>query len=72
MTLQNTKTLKKQVAPFEKSTTKESIWQIINTVVPFIALWYLAYISLSVSYWLALSSHCASCRIFDKNFHYIS
>lgn len=54
MTLQNTKTLKKQVAPFEKSTTKESVWQIINTVVPFIALWYLAYLSLSVSYWLAL------------------
>ena len=54
MTIQNTKTLKKQVAPFEQSTTKESIWQIINTVVPFIALWYLAYLSLSVSYWLAL------------------
>ncbi|MTT32359.1 fatty acid desaturase [Terrilactibacillus sp. BCM23-1] len=54
MTLQNTKTLRKQVAPFEKSTTKESIWQLINTVVPFITLCYLAYISLSVSYWVAL------------------
>ncbi|MDR6999794.1 fatty acid desaturase [Neobacillus niacini] len=54
MTLENTKNLKKQVAPFEKSTTKESVWQLINTVVPFILLWYLAYMSLSVSYWLAL------------------
>lgn len=54
MTLQNTKTLRKQIAPFEKSTTKESVWQIINTLVPFITLWYLAYISLSVSYWLAI------------------
>ncbi|HDR7646413.1 fatty acid desaturase [Bacillus mycoides] len=54
MTLQNTKNLKKQVAPFEKSTAKKSVWQIINTVVPFIILWYLAYKSLSVSYWLAL------------------
>jgi len=53
MTLQDTKNLKKQVAPFEKSTTKESIFQIINTVVPFIILWYLSYLSLSVSYWLA-------------------
>jgi omega-6 fatty acid desaturase (delta-12 desaturase) len=53
MTLQNTKNLKKQMAPFEKSTTKESVWQMINTVVPFIILWYLAYLSLSVSYWLA-------------------
>ncbi|MED1013535.1 fatty acid desaturase, partial [Bacillus mycoides] len=48
------KNLKKQVAPFEKSTAKKSVWQIINTVVPFIILWYLAYKSLSVSYWLAL------------------
>ncbi|EEL87302.1 fatty acid desaturase [Bacillus nitratireducens] len=54
MNLQNTKNLKKQVAPFEKSTAKKSIWQIINTVVPFIILWYLAYKSLSVSYWLTL------------------
>ena len=54
MTLQDTKNLKKQITPFEKSTAKESVWQIINTVVPFIILWYLAYLSLSVSYWLAL------------------
>jgi acyl-lipid omega-6 desaturase (Delta-12 desaturase) len=50
----NLKTLKKQVAPFENGTTKESIWQLINTVIPFIILWILAYQSLSVSYWLAL------------------
>lgn len=54
MTIQNTKNLRKQIAPFEQSTTKESIWQIINTLGPFIILWYLAYISLSVSYWLTL------------------
>ncbi|MBT2649811.1 fatty acid desaturase [Bacillus sp. ISL-34] len=54
MSLQNTKNLRKQIAPFEQSTTKQSIWQIINTLGPFIILWYLAYISLSVSYWLAL------------------
>jgi acyl-lipid omega-6 desaturase (Delta-12 desaturase) len=51
---ENTKNLRKQVAPFEKSTTKQSIWQIVNTVGPFILLWLLAYQSLSVSYWLAL------------------
>jgi acyl-lipid omega-6 desaturase (Delta-12 desaturase) len=50
----NIKTLKKEVAPFEKSTTKESVWQIINTLGPFFLLWFLAYQSLSVSYWLAL------------------
>ncbi|HDR4423547.1 TPA: fatty acid desaturase [Bacillus cereus] len=54
MTLENTKNLKKQVAPYEKSAIKKSVWQLINTVVPFIILWYLAYKSLSVSYFLAL------------------
>ncbi|WP_270394002.1 fatty acid desaturase [Bacillus paranthracis] len=33
---------------------KKSVWQLINTVVPFVVLWYLAYKSLSVSYLLAL------------------
>ncbi|MGM0852907.1 MAG: fatty acid desaturase [Bacillota bacterium] len=50
----NIKTLKKEVAPYEKSTTKESVWQIINTLGPFFLLWFLAYQSLSISYWLAL------------------
>ncbi|NMH69318.1 fatty acid desaturase [Bacillus sp. RO3] len=50
----NIKTLKKEVAPYEKSTTKESVWQIINTIGPFFLLWFLAYQSLSLSYWLAL------------------
>ncbi|WP_223702524.1 fatty acid desaturase [Sutcliffiella deserti] len=55
MTLQNSmKNLKKQIAPFEQSQTTKSVWQIINTLGPFIILWILAYVSLSVSYWLAL------------------
>ncbi|MFD2682429.1 fatty acid desaturase [Bacillus seohaeanensis] len=50
----NLKTLNKQVASFKKATTKESVWQLINTIVPFIILWVLAYESLSISYLLAL------------------
>ncbi len=52
MTNQNQKTLRKEMAPFEKSNTKDSIVQMINTLVPFFALWYLAYISLEISYLL--------------------
>ncbi len=33
---------------------KRSIWQLINSVVPYAALWVLMYFSLSVSYWLTL------------------
>ena len=31
-----------------------SVWQIANSVVPYLAMWYLMYRSLSVSYWLTL------------------
>lgn len=31
-----------------------SIWQIINSLVPYAVLWYLMYLSLSVSYWITL------------------
>ncbi|WP_071459691.1 Delta(5) desaturase DesA [Bacillus massilinigeriensis] len=54
MTDQNLKNLRKQVAPYEKSEMKNSIWQVINTLGPFFLLWYLAYKSLSVSYQLTL------------------
>lgn len=46
--------LKKHVAPFEKTDTKASIGQILNTLLPLLALWYAAYLSLAVSYWVTL------------------
>lgn len=55
MVEQSTKNLRKQVAPYEKSQTRESVFQILNTIVPFIVLWYLAYQSLSISYLLTLA-----------------
>jgi len=46
--------LKKSVAPFAKPDTKVSMRQMFNTLVPFFALWFLAYESLAVSIWLAI------------------
>lgn len=54
MTKQKQNLLRKQVAPYEKSETLGSIMQLINTLVPFIGLWYLAYKSLEVSFFLTL------------------
>ena len=34
--------------------TWRSVWQVINSLVPFVALWYLAHRSLEVGYWLTL------------------
>ena len=43
MSKEKTRQLHKDVAPFAKSDTKKSIMQIINTVPPFLLLWFLAY-----------------------------
>lgn len=52
---QNLKTLRKLVTPYEKSDLQKSIYQIINTLIPFFLLWCLAYKSLSISYFLTLA-----------------
>jgi omega-6 fatty acid desaturase (delta-12 desaturase) len=46
--------VKKLVEPFEQIEMKKSVRQIVNTLAPLFILWYLAYVSLSVSYWVAL------------------
>ncbi|WP_216829667.1 fatty acid desaturase [Alkalihalobacterium elongatum] len=50
MSKQNHSQLRKQIAPYEKSNTKASVWQVFNTLIPFFILWIFAYLSLSVSY----------------------
>ncbi|NBD27752.1 fatty acid desaturase [Paenibacillus glycinis] len=52
--LGSTKHLRKIVAPYEKSSVWRSVWQMFNTFAPLFILWYVAYLSLSVSYWLTL------------------
>jgi len=49
MSKENQKNLRKQIIPYEKSNLKASIWQMINTFIPFILFWYLAYKSISIS-----------------------
>jgi len=42
------------VKKYQVSDNWRSVWQIANSVIPYIAIWYLMYRSLSVSYWLTL------------------
>lgn len=44
----------KVVARYAYPDTWRSVWQVINSLVPFLFLWYLAYRSLEVGYWLTL------------------
>jgi acyl-lipid omega-6 desaturase (Delta-12 desaturase) len=43
---------KQIVTRYEEPGLRHSLWQLINTVVPYGLLWYLMYLSLGVSYWL--------------------
>ncbi len=50
MTKEKQMKLRKQMAPYENSNTKDSVRQLLNTIIPFFLLWYLAFKSLAVSY----------------------
>ncbi|QAS53016.1 fatty acid desaturase [Halobacillus litoralis] len=54
MNKEKQKELKKSVSSFAKPDTSAGVRQLINTLVPFVLLWTLAYASLSISVWLAL------------------
>jgi omega-6 fatty acid desaturase (delta-12 desaturase) len=42
------------VALYQKPSTWRALWQIIDSIVPYVLLWYLMYRSLSVSWWITL------------------
>jgi omega-6 fatty acid desaturase (delta-12 desaturase) len=42
------------IARYQNPSIKRSLWEITNSVGPFLLLWYLMYRSLEVSYWLTL------------------
>src|SRR5882672_3190565 len=46
---------KEVVAKYQEPAMGRSVWQIVNTLVPYAGLWYLMYLSLSVSYWLTVA-----------------
>lgn len=50
----STKAWKKVVARYQQPSQRRAAWQLINTLVPFVTIWYLMYICLPVSYWLVL------------------
>lgn len=39
---------------FQEPSRARATWQIVNTVGPYAAIWYLMYLTMSVSYWLTL------------------
>jgi omega-6 fatty acid desaturase (delta-12 desaturase) len=50
----DTSAWKEIVAKYQRPSRGRSIWQMVNTLVPYVGLWYLMYLSLAVSYWLVV------------------
>src|ERR1051326_2805442 len=42
------------VAKYQKSAVWLAVWQLVNSLVPYAALWYLMYLLAPISFWLAL------------------
>ena len=42
------------VARYQKPSTGRGVWQIVNTLVPYIALWVLMYFTAQISWWLTV------------------
>jgi omega-6 fatty acid desaturase (delta-12 desaturase) len=49
------RTWKQAIAPYQTPELRSSLWQLADSVVPYLALWYVGYLLLSVSYWLTLA-----------------
>jgi omega-6 fatty acid desaturase (delta-12 desaturase) len=45
---------KAMVAEYQKPSVWRATWQLVNTLGPYVLLWYLLYLSVSVSWWLTL------------------
>lgn len=45
---------KEIVARYQKPSLKRALWQVINTIIPYIGLWVLMYWSLKISWWLTI------------------
>ncbi len=45
---------KQIVVRYQQPSRWRGVWQIVNSLVPYAALWYLIYLSLAVSWWMAL------------------
>jgi omega-6 fatty acid desaturase (delta-12 desaturase) len=42
------------ISPYQQPNERQSWWQVANSLIPYLALWVLAYVSLSVSLWLTV------------------
>jgi len=65
---EKTKKLRQDVAPFAKSDTAKSIFQMVNTIIPLIALWVVGYMLVDISPWLTVGLSVISAGFVVRTF----
>ena len=50
----DTSAWKEIVARYQKPSVARAVWQMVNTIIPYVALWFLMYFSMKVSWWLTI------------------
>src|SRR5260221_6615661 len=56
------------VSQYQKPSTWRALWPILNTLGPYSAIWYLMYLSLAVSWWLAVPLAVLAGAFFVRTF----
>jgi acyl-lipid omega-6 desaturase (Delta-12 desaturase) len=56
------------VAPFQTPSTRRSVWQVVSTLVPYVALWILMVQTITISYWLTLPLAILAAGFLVRNF----
>lgn len=59
---------KEVVAKYQQPAVGRSVWQLVNTLVPYAVLWYLMYRSLAISYWLTVPLAVLACGFLVRIF----
>ena len=59
------------VARYQKSEVWPGVWQVVNSLVPYAALWCLMYFALQVSWWLTLPLARAGGGVSGPDVHHL-
>jgi len=68
MSREKTAKLREFIAPFEKADVKASVRQLVNTILPAILFWFLAYQALDISIWLTIALSAVTSGFFIRTF----
>lgn len=68
MSKEKTRELHKRVAPFAKSDLQKSVFQLMNTILPLLLMWFVTYKLLTISFWLMIPAAVLTAGLVVRTF----